>query len=44
MQKQNRPTQKLTISPDLFNALYSSLTYLIGTETTVGVTEFSRLC
>ena len=42
MQKTNRPTKKLTLAPDLFNSLYSTLLYFIATESTIGETQFSR--
>jgi hypothetical protein len=42
MSQSNRPTKKLTLSPDQFNALYATLLYFIGTESAVGATEFSR--
>jgi len=41
MTKPNRPTKKLTLAPDLFNSLYSTLLYFIATEATVGETQFS---
>ena len=41
MQKSNRPTKKLTLAPDLFNSLYSTLLYFIATEATIGETQFS---
>jgi hypothetical protein len=42
MKKSNKPTKKLALDPDLFNALYATLLYFIGTEATFGETEYSR--
>jgi len=42
MQKSNKPNKKLTLDPDSFNALYSALLYIIGTEATLGETSYSR--
>jgi hypothetical protein len=38
----NKPTKKLSLPPDLFNALYSVLLYFISTETTFGETSYSQ--
>jgi len=38
----NKPTKKLSLPPDLFNALYSTLLYFISTEATFGVTQYSQ--
>ena len=42
MQNTNKPTKKLSLDPDSFNALYSTLLYIIGTETVHGETSYSR--
>ena len=42
MQNVNKPTKKLSLDPDSFNALYSTLLYIIGTESTLGETSYSR--
>jgi len=42
MNQSNKPTKKLSLDPDSFNALYSTLLYIIGTESTLGETSYSR--
>ena len=42
MTKSNKPTQKLTLSPNLFNSLYSVLLFFVATKATVGETQFSQ--
>jgi len=42
MSKTNKPDKKLSLTPNLFNSLYSMLLFFIATGKSAGVTEFSK--
>jgi hypothetical protein len=42
MYKNNKPDKKLTLTPSLFNSLYSMLIFFVATESRAGETEFSK--
>jgi hypothetical protein len=42
MKTTQKPSKKLLLDPEMFNALYSTLLYFIATESSFGETQFSR--